>query len=212
MNIIDLLRSSLFVLAHWFGGSFGLAIIAASIALRVAMLPVTLPATRRRLIRERRERELGPALADLKKRFAKDPARLQPAMQELYAANSLSLVDHRAMFDSLVQFPPGALLYGAIVRAGRDAGRFLWMPNLVSPDKALAVVASIVSIGAAWLAARSPESNQALRLMPLAITGVITYLFLSHFSAGVGLYSITNSVMMVAERAIARRSLERATT
>ena len=212
MNIIDLLRSSLFVLAHWFGGSFGLAIIASSIALRVAMLPITLPATRRRLIRERRERALAPALADLKKRFANDPARLQPAMQELYRANGLSLVDRRAMFDSLIQFPPGALLYGAITRAGRDAGSFLWMSNLVSPDKALAVVASVVSVGAAWLAARSPESSQALRVLPLAITGVITYLFLSHISAGVGLYSIANSVMMVAERAVARRSLERSAT
>jgi hypothetical protein len=86
------------------------------------------------------------------------------------------------------------------------------MSNLVSPNTALAVVASGVSIGAAWLAARSPESNQALRLLPLAITGAITYLFLSHISAGVGLYSMANSVMMVAERAIARRSLERSAT
>ena len=212
MNIIDLVRSSLFVVAHAFGGSFGLAIIAASFALRVAMLPITLPATRRRLIRERRERELAPALADLKKRFAKDPGRLHAAMQKLYAANGLSLVDRRAIFDSLIQFPPAALLYGAITRAGRDAGSFLWMSNLVSPDKALAVVASVVSVGAAWLAPRSPESNQALRLLPFAITGVITYLFLSHISAGVGLYSIANSVMMVAERSIARRSLERSIT
>jgi YidC/Oxa1 family membrane protein insertase len=210
MNILDLLRSTLFVAAHGFGGSFGAAIIAASIALRVAMLPLTLPATRRRLIRERRERELAPALAELKKKYAKDPARLQPAMQELYAAHGLSLVDSRSMLDSLIQYPPAALLYGAIARSGRDAGSFLWMSNLVSPDRALAVVASVVSIGTAWLAARSPESSQAVRLLPLAITGVITYVLLSHFSAAVGLYSITSSVVMAAERALARRSLDRA--
>ena len=56
MNAIDLLRSSLFVLAHWFGGSFGAAIIGASIALRVLMLPLTLPATRRRLRWSRRRK------------------------------------------------------------------------------------------------------------------------------------------------------------
>lgn len=210
MNIIDLLRSSLFVLAHWLGGNFGGAIIVASIALRIAMLPLTLPATRRRLIREQKEREMAPALAELKQRYAKDPSKLQPAIQKLYAANGLSLVDGRSLLDSLLQYPPAALLYGAIAGTGRDTGGFLWMSNLVSPDRALAIVASVVSVGTAWLAARSPEGNQAMRLLPLAITGAITYLFLSHFSAGVGLYSITNSVVMAAERVVARRSLARA--
>jgi membrane protein insertase Oxa1/YidC/SpoIIIJ len=46
----------LFVLAHWCGGSLGTAIIVASVAMRVALLPLTLGAARRRLVRERTNR------------------------------------------------------------------------------------------------------------------------------------------------------------
>jgi membrane protein insertase Oxa1/YidC/SpoIIIJ len=52
-SVIDIVRGSLFVLAHWCGGSFGLAIIVASFATRLATLPLTLGAARRRLERVR---------------------------------------------------------------------------------------------------------------------------------------------------------------
>jgi membrane protein insertase Oxa1/YidC/SpoIIIJ len=58
-GLIDILRGSLFVLAHWCGGSLGTAIIVASVAMRVALLPLTLGAARRRLVRERTNRGTG---------------------------------------------------------------------------------------------------------------------------------------------------------
>ncbi|HEY9226321.1 MAG TPA: YidC/Oxa1 family membrane protein insertase [Gemmatimonadaceae bacterium] len=210
MNIIDLVRSSLFVLAQWFGGSFGTAIVAASVVLRVAMLPITLPAARRRLVREQRMRAMAPALEQLERRHAGQPERLFRATEELYAANGLSMFDRRVLLDSLLQFPPAALLYSAIGRAAGQAGGFLWISNLVTPDRALATVAGVIGAASAWFAARSPEASQISRLLPLAVTGVITYFFLAHISAGVALYSITNSVVAAVEQAVARRSLDRA--
>src|SRR4249920_3279551 len=62
-NLIDVLRGSLFVLAHWFGGSFGAAILVASALMRLALLPVTIGATRRRMLREQKLRELAPERA-----------------------------------------------------------------------------------------------------------------------------------------------------
>jgi membrane protein insertase Oxa1/YidC/SpoIIIJ len=52
-SVVDVVRGLLFVLAHWCGGSFGLAIVVASCAARLAILPLTLAATRRRLERAR---------------------------------------------------------------------------------------------------------------------------------------------------------------
>jgi membrane protein insertase Oxa1/YidC/SpoIIIJ len=57
-GFIDILRVSLFVLAHWCAGSLGTAIIIASVGIRVALLPLTLGAARRRLVRERTNRKL----------------------------------------------------------------------------------------------------------------------------------------------------------
>ncbi len=52
-SVIDVVRGSLFVLAHWCGGSFGAAIIVASMVTRLALLPLTLRAARRRHKRPR---------------------------------------------------------------------------------------------------------------------------------------------------------------
>jgi YidC/Oxa1 family membrane protein insertase len=209
MNPVDLLRSSLFVLAHWFGGSFGAAIVVASIVLRIAMLPITLRATRRRLILEKKLRALAPELARLKKRYAGRPHDLMLATQKLHDEKGIKMIDGRSFLDMALQFPPAALLYSAIGRVARDAGGFLWLRSLVAPDRALAVIAGAISAGAAWLAARSPETRTATSLAPIAITGVITYLFLSHISAGVALYSITSSVVATIEQTLVRRSLAR---
>jgi len=209
MSIFDLLRSGLFVLAHVFGGSFGAAIVVASIVLRVAMLPITLPAARRRIVRERKLQALAPQLTALRERFAKNPQRLAAAINELYAREGISLVDRRTVLDMLYQLPPGALLYSAISRAGSQAGGLLWISNLATPDRVLALVAGVVSAGIAWIAARSPEASQAARVLPVVIGGAITYLFLSHISAGVALYSLTSSVAAGVENAIARRTLDR---
>jgi YidC/Oxa1 family membrane protein insertase len=209
MNLTDLLRSSLFVLAHWFGGSFGAAIIAASVAMRIVMLPVTIGATRRRLAREAKLRTLGPELERLKQRHAGKPKDLMTATERLYAANGIAFVDRRSFIDMLLQFPPAALLYSAINGLGRDVGGFMWVKSLASPDRALALAAGLVSAAAAWAAGRSPESRQAVVLLPLAITGVVTYVFLSHVPAVIALYSVTNSVVAAVEQAVVRRSMHR---
>jgi YidC/Oxa1 family membrane protein insertase len=210
MSLVDLLRSSIFVLAQWFGGSFGASIVVASLVLRIAMLPVTLRATRRRLILEAKMRALAPELERLKKRYAERPQELILATRRLHEEKGIKMVDGRSLLDMVIQFPPAALLYSAIGRVARDAGGFLWVRSLVAPDRALALLAAAISGGAAWFAARSPETWSAASLAPIAITGVITYLFLSHISAGVALYSITNSVVAAVEQAVVRRSLARA--
>src|SRR4249920_81700 len=101
-NLIDVLRGSLFVLAHWFGGSFGAAILVASALMRIALFPVTLGATRRRLLREQKLRELAPELADIKRRHADKPDLLFAATQRAHEAHGVPLFDPRAAIDSLV--------------------------------------------------------------------------------------------------------------
>src|SRR3954471_18937519 len=123
-NLIDVLRGSLFVLAHWCGGSLGGAILLASAATRVAMLPLTLPATRRRLARELTMRELAPRLAELKRVHAHAPEALLAATQKLHEAHGVSVFDRQGMRDALVQFPPAAALYAAVRGAAERAGGF----------------------------------------------------------------------------------------
>jgi membrane protein insertase Oxa1/YidC/SpoIIIJ len=205
-NLIDVLRGSLFVLAHWCGGSVGASILIASTVMRVALLPLTLPATRRRLIRERQMRQLAPHLAELNRRYAGKPDLLFAATRKVHEAHGVPMFDRRAVFDSLVSFPPAAALYSAIRGAADRAGGFLWVADLAKPDRLMAAVAGIIAGASAWTSMTAPAGNGAAKLLPIVGATAITFLMLSHFSAGVALYSVSNSIIGAAERAIAART------
>jgi YidC/Oxa1 family membrane protein insertase len=204
--LTDLLRASLFALAHVCGGSFGAAILLASAAMRVLLIPITFASTRRRLIHEQTVRVLAPQLEALKQRYAKRPEELTVAMQKLYAENGISLFDTRSVLPGLASFPPGAALYAAVRAAASRAGGFLWIADLAKPDRVLAVGAGVLAGLLAWAGASHGGAKPAAQLMPILITTAISFVVLWHFSAGVALYSISNSIVGAVERAIAQRS------
>ncbi len=173
---VDLLRGGLFSLAHFCGGSMGLAIIVASLAFRAIMLPLSIRAARRQAAATARTKvpDLG----------------------------------------TVVQLPLGIGLYAAIRDIGERAGGFLWIKTLARPDRGLAIVAALVVGGLSWLAgpgqalnaapAGSAARNVALAVSALGAAG-LTLLMLSHFPAGVAVYSITSSVAGIGERRLIAR-------
>ncbi len=205
VNPGDLLHAGLLVLAQSLGGSFGGAIIAASVALRVMMLPLTVPATRRRLVRERHMRVLQPAIAALNARHAGDPAKAMAETQKLYAKHGLTLFDRRSVIDGLVQWPPAAAVYSAIGKG--VSGGFLWMANLVTPDRGLATLAALIAACIASLSVTAGDGPQLSRWMPVIVSSALAFLILSHLSPAVALYSITNSVVSGIEQVLVRRTL-----
>ncbi|MEP6494351.1 MAG: YidC/Oxa1 family membrane protein insertase [bacterium] len=205
-TLIDVLRGSLFVLAHWCGGSLGAAILLASAGTRLALLPVTFRATRRRLLQEQKLRDLAPALEQIKRAHAKQPEVVFAKTREVHAANGVSLFDSRTITGSLIQWPPAAALYGAIRGVATGAGGFLWISDLARPDRLLTATASVVAGGAAWIATAGSGAKGPSAVVPVIVSVAITVLILSHLSAGLALYSITNSAVGIAERALAVRA------
>jgi membrane protein insertase Oxa1/YidC/SpoIIIJ len=174
--VIDVLRAAIFALAHWCGGSVGLAIFVASIATRLVMLPLTLGATRRRLVRER---------------------------------DKVQTPDKRVLLDTLLQFPPAAALYSAIRAVSSRAGGFMWIRDLASADSLIALVAGVVTAAVVAASSVTPAGRSTPPLAPIVISAAITFLFLSHASAGLAIYSIANSLIGGAERFVAGRTLDR---
>lgn len=205
-NLIDVLRGSLFVLAHWCGGSLGAAILLGSAATRIALLPLTFGAARRRLAMEQKMRDLAPAIERIKRSHADRPEVIHSKTLELYAANGVNPLDIKTFATSLVQWPPAAALYSAIRGSAANAGGFLWVPDLAKPDRLLAVIASLIAGGGAWLAAAGTTAKGPSPTVMVIVSVSLTILFLSHMSAGLALYSITNSVIGVAERSLALRA------
>lgn len=206
-NVVDILRGSLFALAHWCGGSFGAAILLASAAMRIALVPITFSATRRRLIQERKVRAIAPNIELLKKRYSKKPEDLALAMQKLYAERGIAVVDRVSVLSGLASFPPGAALYAAVRAAASRAGGFLWIADLAKPDRFLAVGASLLAGALAWLGAAHGDTKTSSQIVPVAVTATVSLIVLWHLSAGVALYSVSSSVVSAVERAIAQRTI-----
>ena len=208
-HLVDFVGSALFVCAQWFGGSFGAAILVGSTLVRVALLPVTARAARRRVERERKLAALAPQLERIKKRHADRPERMLAETQRLYAANELSMLDNHSLVASLVQFPPAALLYSAIRNSSVKGGSFLWVADLAKPDRLLAGLASLIAATLAWVSAGSQSGKPGAQVTSVIITGVVTLLILSQLSAGLALYSIANSTIGGIERLLALRRTPR---
>jgi membrane protein insertase Oxa1/YidC/SpoIIIJ len=148
----------------------------------------------------------------LKKRHAHKPENLAVAMQKLYAENDVAFFDRTSILSGLASFPPGAALYAAVRAAAAKAGGFLWIADLAKPDRLLAAGASVLAGGLAWAAASHGDAKPASQLMPVLVTATISLVVLWHFSAGVALYSVSNSIVGAVERAIAQRTLRSSNT
>jgi YidC/Oxa1 family membrane protein insertase len=73
-DVVDVLRAIIFGVAHVCNGSVGVAVILVSLAIRLALLPLTLRLARRAREHQRRLNELRPELERLQRRYANDPA------------------------------------------------------------------------------------------------------------------------------------------
>ena len=175
-SLVDAIRVSLFVVAQWFGGSLGAAILVSSMAVRVAMIPLTLAANRA-------------------------AAKAQPL-------TSRQRVNGRALAGTALQLAVVAAFYSAIRALSEKAGRFLWVIDLGKPDRLLVIIATGLAAAVAWLTPASTDAKAVAQVAPIVITSALTFLFLTHMSAGLALYSVANSVVAAAERRLVARGLK----
>jgi membrane protein insertase Oxa1/YidC/SpoIIIJ len=88
----------------------------------------------------------------------------------------------------------------------------LWIVDLAKPDRLLAVAASGIAALLAWFTAAHGDAKPAQQIVPALVTATISLVVLWHLSAGVALYSVSNSIVSAVERAIAQRTLRSSNT
>jgi YidC/Oxa1 family membrane protein insertase len=197
-TFLELLRVSLFALAHVCGGSLGGGIVVLSFIVRLALLPLTyrlaLGAREHSLVRRR----LQPQVDALNQRHATEPSKLMQATRELYAANGIGVTPRGIFLGALVQMPIGAGVYETVASITK---RFLWIHDLSKPDALVASVAAGLA-GAAVIA--GPSSGSSRTTAVLAAAG--TFLVAWRLSAGVGLYWVASNVVGVIQSLLVRRA------
>jgi YidC/Oxa1 family membrane protein insertase len=210
------LTNVLIVVSHFLGDSFGLAIIALTVVINLAMLPMTLSQIRS----TKAMQDLQPKLSEIQKKYSRDKQKLSQEQMKLYKESGVKPAG--CAVSMLIQMPVWIALYQSIMLALAVApegllsltkylyswdilysviplNRDFLLLNLAQPNIILAVL-----VGATmWMQQKmttvpSPDPKQAqqaqmmLWMMPMMFT-----FFALSFPSGLALYWVVNSLARI---------------
>ena len=209
----EVLASGMAYLAVIFDGNMGWAIVALAVAVRCALLPLTLHMARRMLANQRTINTLQPQVDDIKQRLGANPKEMFAAISALYQQNGARLIDRSSIVGALAQWPIFLVLYKAISNAAAGSGSFLWMRSLASPDAAITgVVLALTALAAYYAPSAASETAVLMTLVQVAVTAFIIW----KLSAGVALYWAASATVSALQTLILRleqrRSADRVIT
>jgi YidC/Oxa1 family membrane protein insertase len=204
---LDSLRGIVTALSAEAGLGLGLAIVVATVLLRTVVLPLAWPIAYRACIRQKRLVKLQPELRALQERFRGEPEVYLRKVAELYKANGLSIFDAKGFLGAVAQLPVFLGMFQVLRTAG-DGVRFLWVPNLLRPDVALAVVAGLTT---ALMMAVNPDLPEQVRIFMILVPSIIAVVAALQFSSALAIYWATSNTFSALQtvllHAVVRRRL-----
>lgn len=204
---LDSIRAIVTALAGDAGLGLGLAIVVATVLLRTAVLPLAWPTAYRTCIRQKKLVALQPELRALQEQFRGQPDVYLRKLTELYKTHQIAMVDPRTLLGALAQLPLFLGMFQALRSAG-DGVRFLWVPNLLRPDVALAVVAGLAT---ALMMAVNPDLPEHLRIFMIVVPSIIAVVAALQFSSALAIYWAASNTFSAAQtlalHAIVRRRI-----
>jgi len=188
----DMIIALLVSLSNLFGGNLGWAIIALSVSIRVALLPLTIGLARRAQRNQEIMQRLQPEMERLKQRYEKKPERLFEEMRKLYRKHDCSPFDLPTLVGSFIQLPIFGMLYRSIRDSLSSSGAFLWIKSLASPDFLLTLLILSLTGLSAYL---MPSASEQMRSTLVVIQVMVTFLIVWKLAAGLGLYWASSSLV-----------------
>lgn len=199
---VEGLSHALSLMAHGLGGSFGLAVIALAVIVRLALLPWTLRLAEQGWHQQQTMLALKPRLDALRELHGKDALAYARAAQALHKEHGIAGGLGSGLLVTAVQAPVGAGIYAAIRQGLAGAGSFLWIPRLARPDFLLALTVAALSYAAITLNPAMPaQVKTLLQMLPV----LFSFLMVWHLAAGLGLYWAGSSSVNVLQAALLRR-------
>ncbi len=202
---LDALRSLLNGLSSEASLGLGLAVIAGTILLRAALLPISWSSAYRSCLRQKKTMKLQPELQRLKDQHADKPDVYMQEMMALYRKHNLTFVDGKSLLGTLVQMP---LLLGMfhVLRNMGDGVRFLWVPNLLKPDTLLALIAGATT---ALMIMVNPDIPEQMRLFMIMVPSIIAIIAALNFCSVLSIYWVTSNCFSAAQTMVLHFVVER---
>ena len=193
-GLLKAIISTLLSTMHHLTGNFGVAIILATIVIRIVLLPLTLKQDKSM----KNMKKLQPELEKIKEKYKNDSQMMNQKTMELYKENKVNPAG--GCLPLLIQLPILWALFGVL----RDpatvppGSTFLWL-ELVKPDPyyILPILNGVVSFLQQKLMGSSsnPQMKNMMYMFPLMMV------FISYkMPAGLQVYWLASSVAMVVQQ------------
>jgi YidC/Oxa1 family membrane protein insertase len=186
---LDAIGGIVTALAADAGLGLGLAVVVATVLLRTVVLPLAWPIAYRACIRQKKLVKLQPELRALQDQFRDQPDVYLRKLTDLYKANELAVVDAKTFLGAIAQLPVFLGMFQVLRNTG-DGIRFLWIPNLLRPDVALAVLAGLTT---ALMMAVNPDMPEQLRIFMIVVPSIIAVVAALQFSSALAIYWATSN-------------------
>ncbi|MGN6484642.1 MAG: YidC/Oxa1 family membrane protein insertase, partial [Thermomicrobiales bacterium] len=186
-------------------GSGGLAIIAFTIIVKTALLPLTVKSIRS----SKNMQELAPKIKELQKKYGKDRQRLSQETMALYQQHGVNPM--AGCLPMVLQIPIFFGLYHSISSLSHSgtgvwSEGFLWLPSLNDPDpwKILPILAGLFQFIQARMMRPAGQKvtdpqqqmmNTMMNFMPLMVV-----LFGWNFASGPVIYWVTQAIYSVVQQ------------
>ena len=204
--------------------SYGLAIMAVTLLMRIVFWPLTHKGTESM----RRMSELSPQMKVISEKYKENPQKRQEEMMKFYKVNKINPVG--GCLPMLVQIPIFLSLF-YVLRSAIELrfAPFLWITDLSEPDQLFAFGFNVPIFGDYFnllpilmavsmylqqkVAPMTPnntgdETQQQIQKMMMKMMPVMMLFVLYSFSAGLALYWTTQNVLMIVQHLVYKKRKE----
>ncbi len=200
---IWILKIMVWIQAHIWPYSYGLAIILLTFMIRIVFWPLN----HKSMVSTRHMQEVQPVIAAMREKFKDNPQRQQQEMMAIYKEHKINPMG--GCLPMLIQIPVFFALF--VVLKGAIELRFssfLWIADLSTPENLFKDVLPFpinilpIFMGVTmWLQQKmTPTSDPQQQKMMMMMPVIFTFMFYS-FPSGLSLYWSVNQVMMIVQLA-----------
>lgn len=191
---------------EWLDGAVGhlaLAIVILSIAMRLAMAPLTAKAERDRMVQER----IAPDIKRLKAGLKGNPRRLSRAMMMLFKKHGLT--PFRNMLGVAIQVPLFVIFFLVVEEvSARSADIVPWTGPIFQADPTYMLPGLFGLLAAVLLQLSWRKSGLIVWAIKIAVVGGLVFLAVN-LNAGVNIYLVTGLAAMIAHTLLVAAWMER---
>jgi len=226
IRVLALLLLELLVWLEKSLGSYGLAIVALTLLVRLVTYPLTHKSLKIQAQTMAQQARLKPHIDKINEKYKDDAAARNRALMQLWkehGVNPFGMV--RGCVPVLLQMPIFIALYGLLDQAFELRGQaFLWIHDLSLPDRLFAFpgfslpflgdafnllplligATQIITTRMSMSAATDPAQRQIMMIMPIMFV-----VFLYNFPSGLMLYWVISNVWQIGQQAFTNRIIRR---